>query len=217
MRASARHTPPLAATPRDDEDLFGYLQRTIGGFDRARYLQLLGAANAFKEGDHAIGVAAADDQERLLARTLLAATRLEEIDAHPIIADDLHALLRVDLDDRARQQSATWTMGQLRDVLLTHDGASITALARGLSSDVIGCVVKLMSDDDLRAVTTVREMVADGDVRGDADTEGEGLAELKRLGDTNVEGERSSRHTEATRIVGEARGRRRQEDDGFGA
>ena len=153
MRASARHTPPLAATPRDDEDLFGYLQRTIGGFDRARYLQLLGAANAFNEGDHAIGEAAADDQERLLARTLLAATRLEEIDAHPIIADDLHALLRVDLDDRARQQSATWTMGQLRDVLLTHDGASITALARGLSSDVIGCVVKLMSDDDLRAVS----------------------------------------------------------------
>jgi len=153
VRASARHTPPLAATPRDDEDLFGYLQRTFGGFDRARYLQLLGAANAFKEGDHAVGVAAADDQERLLARTLLAATRLEEIDAHPIIADDLYALLRVDLDDRARQQSATWTMGQLRDVLLTHDGASITALARGLSSDVIGCVVKLMSDDDLRAVS----------------------------------------------------------------
>ena len=153
MRASARHTPPLAATPRADEDLFAYLQRTIGRFDRARYLQLLGAANAFKEGDHAIGVAAADDQERTLARTLLAATRLQEIDAHPIIADDLHALLRADIDDRERQQSATWTMGQLRDVLLTHDGAAITAMARGLSSDVIGCVVKLMSDDDLRAVS----------------------------------------------------------------
>jgi ethanolamine ammonia-lyase large subunit len=153
VRASARHTPPLATTPRDDEDLFAYLQRTMGSFDRARYLQLLGAANAFKEGDHAIGVAAADDQERMLARTLLAATRLQDIDAHPIIADDLHALLGVDLDDRERQQSATWTLGQLRNVLLTQDGASITALARGLSSDVIGCVVKLMSDDELRAVS----------------------------------------------------------------
>lgn len=143
----------LTLPPLRDEDLLAYLQRTTGGFDRTRYLQLLGAANAYKEGDDAIGVAAPDEQARTDARRLLAATRLADIDAHPVIDDDLGALLRATVDVAAQQQSASWTVGALRDWLLTQDGASIAAVARGLSSDVIGCVVKLMTDDELRAVS----------------------------------------------------------------
>src|SRR6185295_14413785 len=61
--------------PQADEDIFSYLQRTSGGFNAARYKQILGAANPFKEGDQIIGVAAADDASRTTARQLLAATR----------------------------------------------------------------------------------------------------------------------------------------------
>src|SRR3954467_3783801 len=65
------------------EDLFAYLDRTGGGFDATRYKQILGAANAFKEGDRIIGVAAANEASRSTARALLAATAVERIEAHP--------------------------------------------------------------------------------------------------------------------------------------
>ncbi|MDQ8168546.1 MAG: ethanolamine ammonia-lyase subunit EutB [Gemmatimonadota bacterium] len=153
LRRPAAPAQMLVLPPLPDEDLFAYLQRTTGGFDRTRYLQLLGEANAYKEGDDAIGVAAPDDAARTHARSMLAATRLTDIDAHPVIEDDLGALLRATVDVAAQQLSASWSVGQLRDLLLTQDGASIAAVARGLSSDVIGCVVKLMTDDELRAVS----------------------------------------------------------------
>ena len=47
---------------REGEDLFSYIQRVKGGFDPRLYRQILGAANAFKEGDQFIGVAATDEQ-----------------------------------------------------------------------------------------------------------------------------------------------------------
>ena len=75
------------------EDIFAYLRRTTGGFDAARYKQILGAANPFKEGDRIVGVAAADDAPRATARALLAATRVEAIEGHPLLEDRLSRLL----------------------------------------------------------------------------------------------------------------------------
>src|SRR6187455_3412682 len=60
---------------RDGEDLFAWLARTHGGVDDVKYRQLLGAANPFKEGDEAQGVAAADETSRANSRRLLANTR----------------------------------------------------------------------------------------------------------------------------------------------
>ena len=54
------------------EDVFGYIGRIKGGFDETLYRQVIGAANDFKEGDEAIGVAAADEATRGNARALLA-------------------------------------------------------------------------------------------------------------------------------------------------
>src|SRR6478609_6623174 len=65
------------------EDIFAFVQRTVGRFDARRYKQILGAANPFKEGDQIVGVAAADGTSRARARELLAATRIELIDSHP--------------------------------------------------------------------------------------------------------------------------------------
>ncbi len=38
------------------EDVFKYIERVKGSFDQTLYQQVIGAANAFKEGDQAIGV-----------------------------------------------------------------------------------------------------------------------------------------------------------------
>ncbi|HOC39186.1 MAG TPA: hypothetical protein PKJ77_07910, partial [Thermodesulfobacteriota bacterium] len=38
------------------EDVFAYVTRIKGAFDQTLYQQVIGASNAFKEGDQAIGV-----------------------------------------------------------------------------------------------------------------------------------------------------------------
>jgi ethanolamine ammonia-lyase large subunit len=137
---------------RPGEDVFGYVQRLRGAFDETLYKQVLGAANAFKEGDALVGVAAANDTSRQNARRLLENTRLVDLDAHPVLQDGLHALLRETEDRVAAAAAADWTLGRLKRFLLDSDEAAIQSLMPGLGSDVIGCVVKLMSDEELIAV-----------------------------------------------------------------
>jgi ethanolamine ammonia-lyase large subunit len=71
------------------EDVFAYVTRVKDGFDQTLYQQVLGAANAFKEGDLTIGVGADDEATRQNARTLLANTKLKDLYDHPLLADDL--------------------------------------------------------------------------------------------------------------------------------
>ena len=130
--------------------LVGHLTAGPNGFDDTAYRRLLGAANAFKEGDAIIGVAAADDEERRFARSLLAATRL--VDAHPPFVDELHRAIAADRDPTAAERLAAWTFAELKAFLVDRDGDAIQAIMPGLSSDVIACVVRLMSDAELTAV-----------------------------------------------------------------
>ncbi|MDF1745887.1 MAG: ethanolamine ammonia-lyase subunit EutB, partial [Gimesia sp.] len=133
---------------REGEDLFSYIQRVKGGFDPRLYRQILGAANAFKEGDQFIGVAATDEQSRTNARRLLSATRIHDINVHPVFEDKLHELLV----SRVSERSSMMTLGQLKQLLLTENEQTIKKIASGLSSDVIGSVVKLMDNQELIAV-----------------------------------------------------------------
>ena len=135
-------------TPRAGEGLEAYITRVKGRPDRSLYAQLLGAANEFKEGDAIIGVAAADELSRRNARTLLANTPLRHIDARSLIDDELTALITSRLAT-AGQLRHDQTLGQLRDFLLSASEADIKGVMPSLSSRVIGCVVKLMGNDDL--------------------------------------------------------------------
>ncbi len=135
-----------------DEDIFAYLRRMTGGFDAARYKQILGAANPFKEGDRIVGVAAGDDSSRVTARALLSATHVEAIEAHPLLEDQLFRLLTLSVDAAAAAHTRQLTLGDLKELLLRESEAAIRPLLPGLSSDVIGCVVKLMSNEELIAV-----------------------------------------------------------------
>lgn len=137
---------------QDGEDLFAYIERVQGKFDPRLYRQILGAANEFKEGDQMIGVAAVDEVSRTNARKLLAATRIEDFNAHPVFTDALHQTITPDPSTSASQRAANMTLGELKQFLLSQDEAAIKALSPGLSSDVIGSVVKLMSQRELIAV-----------------------------------------------------------------
>ena len=133
------------------EDLFFYINRMRGTFDPVLYRKLLGAANEFKEGDQMIGVAAADQSSRLHARSLLANTRIKEINAHPVYQDKLTEYI-IPAKAASTASRTVETVGDLKQFLLTETEATIKQLSQQLSSDVIGCVVKLMSQQELITV-----------------------------------------------------------------
>ena len=149
-RASGAVKSGVAVAPsQPGMDLFAYIKQQKGGFDQTLYRQLLGAANEYKEGDEAIGVAAVDDSARRNARALVARTRIRDMEAHPIFEDSVSAYIAGAVDGQARAKSADWTLGQLRDFLIQASEDEIKAIMTGLSSDVIACVVKLMANEEL--------------------------------------------------------------------
>jgi ethanolamine ammonia-lyase large subunit len=154
-------SPPAQETPaagvrlaevRESEDLFSYIRRVRGDFDPTLYRRIIGAANEFKEGDQILGVAAADDDSRRQARSLLAQTRVGQLAAHPLFDDALYRRLQADLDPAAQRTLADRTLGELREFLLRQEEAAIRSVLDGLASDVIGCLVKIMREEDLIAV-----------------------------------------------------------------
>jgi ethanolamine ammonia-lyase large subunit len=148
--------PPLLQarllTTKPAEDLFAFMDRTVGKFDRTTYQQLIGAANAFKEGDQILGVAAADEVIRSKARQLLSNTRLDDILKHPLFEDNLYARLLENLSPDSVKKTSSMTLSELKKFLLAQDESEIQPLLNGLCSDVIGCVVKIMSNEELIAV-----------------------------------------------------------------
>lgn len=136
----------------DNDDLFGFVRRTTGKLDPTLIKQVLGAANEFKEGDEIVGVAAADERSRTNARKLLARTKLKDVDAQPVHSDKLFTLITAAHDLNAVAKTAELTLGELKQFLLTRDEAAIKAVMTGLSSDVIACVVKLMTNAELIAI-----------------------------------------------------------------
>lgn len=134
------------------EDLFGYISRIQGSFDETLYRKIIGAANAYKEGDQAIAVAAADETSRSNARLLLSNTKLKDLDTHPLLLDEQYKLIQQTLDTTVQASIAAFTLAELRNYLLKSDEAAIKAIMPGLTSDVIGSVVKLMSNEELVAV-----------------------------------------------------------------
>jgi len=134
------------------EDVFAYITRIKGAFDQTLYRQVIGAANAFKEGDQALGVAADDNISRENARKLLANTKIKDLHAHPLLADNLQKFLWQTTDPDKYNKIKNWTLGQLKDFLLTKSEAEIKEIMGGLNSEVIGCIPKLMSNQELIAV-----------------------------------------------------------------
>jgi ethanolamine ammonia-lyase large subunit len=136
-------------SPYAFEDLFGYIERSGGAFDTTHYRRLLGAGNEFKEGDQSQGLAAADQGSRENARALLARTRIGDLLAHPVFEDAVSAYIRSAVDPVSSKKLAPWTFDDLKQFLLSSTEDEIKQIMPGLHSDVIACVVRLMSNQEL--------------------------------------------------------------------
>jgi ethanolamine ammonia-lyase large subunit len=134
------------------EDVFKYVTRVKGSFDQKLYQQVIGAANAFKEGDKTIGVAADTNATRENARKLLANTKIKDITSHPLLNDDLYKFIAKSTNPAQYNKIKDWTMGQMKTFLLTKSESQIKAVMFGMNSEVVGCIPKLMSNQELIAV-----------------------------------------------------------------
>lgn len=138
--------------PLGDEDLFAYIRRHRGAFDSSLYRQILGAANEFKEGDAIVGVAAENDLSRTYARQLLAQTKIADLTAYPPWTDRLSEWSDHFVRDDRLGEWKDKSLGQLKQFLLASSGDQIQQLMPGLNSDIIACLVRLMTNQELTAI-----------------------------------------------------------------
>ncbi len=131
------------------EDIFIYIKQKKGKFDQIFYQQVIGAANDFKEGDLTIGVGTNDEATRKNARKLLANTKIKDLYEHPLSVDGLQKLIWKTTDQNQYDKIKGWTMRELKDFLLTKSESNIKGIMNGLTSDTIGCVPKLMTNEEL--------------------------------------------------------------------
>ena len=126
-RFGGRHA--VRGTP--GEDVFAYVCRHGGRFDRTRYQQIVGAANEFKEGDQLLGLAAADDVARRRPGncwpTRGSATWTPTRCSTTICTS---ACGRTSIRPPART-TAAWTFGQLRRFLLERTEDEIKVALAG--------------------------------------------------------------------------------------
>ena len=148
-KAASDRSATAVEEVKPGEDVFAHVSRVKGKFDLSLYQQIIGAANDFKEGDQAIGVGAKDEASRKNARALLANTRIRDLHEHPLHVDDLQSLIWQTTDQNQYAKVQDWTMGRLKQFLLTGSEDEIKDIMNGLNSDVIGCVPKLMSNEEL--------------------------------------------------------------------
>jgi ethanolamine ammonia-lyase large subunit len=138
---------PVIAEPADSEDIFAYIKRKHGDHDLTLYRQIVGAANEFKEGDLTLGIAAESEQSRINARALLANTRIRDLKSHSLFTDEIYELIAE--NTAQNEELDTWTLGELKEFVLSQPEAEIKAIMPALSSDVIACLVKMMSNEEL--------------------------------------------------------------------
>lgn len=95
---------------------------------------------------------AADERSRENARVLLSNTTVGALIARPIFEDSVFLFIDAVVARPMATAVGGWTMGELKAFLLAEPEDSIKAIMSGLTSDVIACVVKLMTNDELTAV-----------------------------------------------------------------
>ena len=115
---------------------------------------VLAKANELRSGDVLAGVAAASSQERVAAKQVLSELTVADVRNNPVVPyeeDCVTRLIQDNLNETAYNQVKNWTIGELREYILSDD-TTLTDwqfISKGLSSEVIAGVAKICSNADL--------------------------------------------------------------------
>ncbi|WP_066066685.1 ethanolamine ammonia-lyase subunit EutB [Neobacillus soli] len=115
---------------------------------------LFAKANEEKSGDRLAGIAAETVQERIAAKEVLSHLTLSDIRENPLLSpetDEVSRIIEGQLNEPVYQSIKNWSVAELREYILndTTTGEDLKRLSRGLSSEMIAAVAKLMSNLDL--------------------------------------------------------------------
>ncbi|MGO1369299.1 ethanolamine ammonia-lyase subunit EutB [Senegalia sp. (in: firmicutes)] len=116
--------------------------------------EVLAKANEEKSGDNLAGLAAESTTERIAAKEVLSQMLLKDLRNNPVIDYDKDEVTRViqdSVNERIYSEIANWTVAEFREWLLSHKTTErdIKRISRGLTSEMIAAVTKLMSNLDL--------------------------------------------------------------------
>ena len=122
---------------------------------------VLAKANEEKSGDKMAGIAAENAEERVAAKVVLANLLLSDLRENPVApyeSDEVTRIIQDDLNERIYAEIRNWTVSDLREWLLAETTTSddISRVRRGLTSEMVAAVCKLMSTLDL--ITASKKM-----------------------------------------------------------
>ena len=116
--------------------------------------QVLAKANEEKTGDKLAGLSAESAQERIAAKVVLSALTLADLRENPAVPyeeDEVTRIIQDDVQETVYNRIRGWTVAELREWILSESttGSDIRKLSRGLTSEMVAAVAKLMSNLDL--------------------------------------------------------------------
>lgn len=115
---------------------------------------VLAKANEVKSGDTLAGIAAESDLERIAAKEVLANLTVKALRENPVVPYEEDEVTRINqdsIDPVVYDEIKNLTMAELREKILSYrsDEEDLKRLSRGLTSEVVAGVCKLMSNMDL--------------------------------------------------------------------
>lgn len=124
--------------------------------------EVLAKANEEKSGDILAGVAAESAEERVAAKYVLSHLTVGDVRNNPVVPyeiDEVTRIIQDDVNEKIYSEIKNWTIAELREWLVDGNttGSQIARIRRGLTSEVIAAVTKLMSNMDL--VVAARKII----------------------------------------------------------
>lgn len=116
--------------------------------------EVMAKANEEKSGDKLAGIAAESAEERVAAKVVLSHITLQDLRNNPAVPyekDEVTRIIQDDVNEAIYNEIKGWTVGEFREWILDTQttGAMIRRVSRGLTSEMVAAVCKLMSNLDL--------------------------------------------------------------------
>ena len=116
--------------------------------------EVMAKANEEKSGDRLAGIGAETAAERVAAKAVLAQLTLADLRNSPAVpyeSDEVTRIIQDGVNEKIYGEIRNWTVAELREWLLdeANDGPAVRRLSRGLTSEMVAAVAKLMSNLDL--------------------------------------------------------------------
>lgn len=116
--------------------------------------EVLGKANEERSGDKLAGVCASSMAERIAAKDVLSHLTLADLRNNPVVPyeeDEVTRVIQDGVNESIYNEIKNWSVSELREWILSNETTTeqIRRISRGLTSEIVAAVAKLMSNLDL--------------------------------------------------------------------